>query len=152
MARLIALIIRMSEKLGVRHVGLLVARVSVGLLFMSTGLGKVKDIAKVTAFFTDLKIPAPGVNAVVASYTELIGGTLLVVGLGSRLAAIPLMVTMVIALLTAKADDIHGIFDLVDTLEWTLLVILLVVATVGPGGISLDTFVKRWWTKRTQGT
>src|SRR5205814_1111336 len=36
---------------------LLVARLTVGVLFVSTGWGKVNNLAKVTEFFVELKIP-----------------------------------------------------------------------------------------------
>jgi len=57
---------------------LLLGRLAVGLLFMSTGWGKVHDLEKVTHFFEQLGIPAPGFNAVLVGYSELICGTLLV--------------------------------------------------------------------------
>ena len=116
----------------------LLARLSVGLLFMSTGWGKVHDLAKVTDFFTHLGIPAPCFNAVLVCYSELICGSLLVLGLLTRLATIPLMVSMVIAILTAKWSDLHGVFDLVGFDEFTYLCMLVVVAVIGPGRVSLD--------------
>ena len=116
----------------------LLGRLAVGLLFVSTGWGKVHDIAKVTQFFVTLHIPMPGLNAVVVSYTELIGGSLLVVGLFTRLAALPLLVSMVVAILTAKIGDLHGIFDLVGFDEFTYLIVLAMIAIVGPGAVSLD--------------
>src|SRR5580658_7192304 len=100
---------------------LLVARLTVGIEFVSTGWGKVHNLAKVTAFFGELGIPAPGFNATLASFTELICGSLLVVGLASRLAACPLVVTMIVAIITAKKDDLHGVTDLVGFVEWTYL-------------------------------
>jgi putative oxidoreductase len=120
---------------------LLIARLTVGVLFVSTGWGKVHNLAKVTEFFTELHIPAPAFNATLASVTELVCGALLVVGLASRLAALPLVVTMIVALLTAKLDEIHGLPDLFGEVEWTYIAILLVVATAGPGKASLDALV-----------
>ena len=64
-------------------VALLAGRFAVGLLFVSTGWGKVHSLDKVTAFFTDLGIPAPGLNAHVVSFVELVGGALLVIGLNA---------------------------------------------------------------------
>lgn len=116
----------------------LLGRLAVGLLFMSTGWGKAQDIPKVTHFFETLHIPAPGLNAVVVAYSELIGGSLLVLGLCTRLATIPLMVSMIVAILTAKRGDLHGIFDLVGFDEFTYLVVLAMIAIIGPGAISLD--------------
>jgi putative oxidoreductase len=120
---------------------LLIARLTVGVLFVSTGWGKVHDLAKVTEYFAHLHIPAPAFNATLASFTELICGALLVVGLASRLAALPLVVTMIVALLTAKLDEIQGLPDLFGEVEWTYIALLLVVATAGPGKASLDTLV-----------
>jgi aquaporin Z len=120
---------------------LLIARLTVGVLFVSTGWGKVHNLAKVTAFFTELHIPAPAFNATLASFTELICGALLVVGLASRLAALPLVVTMIVALLTAKLDEIHGLPDLFGEVEWAYIALLLVIATAGPGKASLDVLV-----------
>ncbi len=125
-------------------VALLVARLTIGLEFVSTGWGKVHHLDKVTAFFADdLHIPMPGFNAVLASYTELLCGTALVLGIASRLSAIPLVVTMVVALLTAKAHEIMGVTDLVGELEWTYVAILLVIVSLGPGPVSVDGLISR---------
>jgi putative oxidoreductase len=117
---------------------LLLARITLGVLFVSTGWGKVHNLEKVTAFFGELRIPAPAFNATLASYTELVCGALLVVGLASRVAALPLVVTMAVAILTAKLDDIHNLPDLFGQVEWTYLVLLLLIAAFGPGKASLD--------------
>jgi len=123
----------------------LLGRLSVGLLFMSTGWGKVHSLDKVTKFFVTLGIPAPGLNAVVVGYSELFCGALLVVGLCTRLATVPLIVSMVVAILTAKLGDIHGVFDLVGADEFTYLCVLVMLALIGPGKVSLDAlWVKSW--------
>ena len=57
------------------------ARLTLGVVFMGTGWGKLHNLEKVTGFFTELGIPAPGFNAVLASSAELICGTLLLCGL-----------------------------------------------------------------------
>jgi putative oxidoreductase len=116
----------------------LVARITLGVLFTSTGWGKVHSLAKVTAFFTELGIPLPGLQAHVVSFVELIGGVLLVIGLASRFAAVPLMVSMLVAILTAQREQVHGLPDLFGLVEWTYLVLLLWVAIAGPGKVSLD--------------
>jgi putative oxidoreductase len=116
----------------------LVGRLAVGLLFLSTGWGKVHSLDKVTHFFETLHIPAPGLNAVVVGYSELICGGLLVLGLATRLATFPLMVSMIVAILTAKLDDLHGLFDLVGFDEFTYLCVLVMIAVIGPGSVSLD--------------
>jgi putative oxidoreductase len=130
----------------------LLARVTLGALFVSTGWGKVHSLAKVTAFFSDLGIPAPGLNAHVVSFVELVGGALLLVGLASRLAAIPLMVSMLVAILTAQREQVHGLPDLFGLVEWTYFALLLWVALAGPGKASLDHFLFRRAPKATAPT
>jgi putative oxidoreductase len=121
----------------------LLARITLGVLFASTGWGKVHNLEKVTGFFVELGIPMPGLNAVVVSWSELVCGALLVVGLGSRLATIPLLVSMAVALVTAKASEIHGLADLFGTVEFTYLALLVYVAVCGPGPVALDHLVAR---------
>jgi putative oxidoreductase len=76
---------------------LLVVRLYWGWQFFQTGYGKLTNIAKPIAFFTDLGIPFPTVNAYFVSSLECVGGALLFVGLGSRLLALPLTIDMVVA-------------------------------------------------------
>ena len=121
----------------------LVARITLGVLFISTGWGKVHDLQKVTGFFAGLGIPLPHLNAVMVSFVELIGGTLLLIGLASRLAALPLIASMAVAILTAQREQVHGLPDLFGLVEWTYLALLLWVAFAGPGKISLDHLLAR---------
>src|SRR5271166_4729069 len=76
---------------------LLAVRLYWGWQFMQTGWGKLSDIGKVVKFFTTLGIPAPALNAYFVSTLELGGGLLLILGLGSRLIALPLAVDMIVA-------------------------------------------------------
>jgi len=122
---------------------LVVARLTVGVLFVSTGWGKVNNLAKITEYFTELGIPMPGFNAVLASYTELVCGFLLVIGLASRLASVPLVITMAVAILTAKKSELHSVPDLFGFVEWTYLAIMLVIFALGPGKIALDALVEK---------
>ncbi len=110
---------------------------------MSTGWGKVHNLDKVTAFFTSLGIPAPGFHAVLVGYSELLCGTALVLGLLTRLATVPLVVSMIVAILTAKRPDLHGLFDLVGFDEFTYLVVLVMIAILGPGAVSADAVLVR---------
>jgi len=130
----------------------LIGRFGVGLLFLSTGWGKAHSLDKVTQFFVTLHIPAPGLNAVVVAYSELICGALLVVGLATRLATMPLIVSMIVAILTAKLGDIHGLFDLVGADEFTYLCVLIMLALIGPGKVSLDRILSNslGWSSKDQ--
>ena len=122
----------------------LLGRVTLGVLFMSTGWGKVHNLDKVAGFFTELGIPAPAFQATLVSYVELIGGALLLVGLLADFAAIPLIISMLVAIVTAKRNEVHGLPDLFGLVEWTYCVLLVWVALAGPGRMSLDYY----WLKR----
>jgi putative oxidoreductase len=119
----------------------LLARLVVGVVFASSGWGKVHNLEKVTAFFTELHIPAPAFQAVFVSYVELVCGSLLLVGLASRLVAIPLIISMLVAIVTAKAQDIHGVSDLFGTVEFTYVALMAWIVIAGPGRVSLDRFL-----------
>ncbi len=116
----------------------LLARLTVGYVFIESGWGKVHNLENVTAYFMELGIPAAAFQAVFVSYTELICGTLVLWGLLTRLAAVPLIGTMIVALITAKAEDISGVSDLVGTIEFLYVVLLSYLALAGPGSVALD--------------
>ena len=115
----------------------LMARITLGILFISTGWGKVHNLDNVTAFFTELRIPGPAFQATLVSYVELIGGALILVGLYTELAAIPLIISMFVAIVTAKRSEVHGLPDLFGLVEWTYLVLLAWLAIAGPGKVAL---------------
>ncbi|MFO0737176.1 MAG: DoxX family protein [Labilithrix sp.] len=121
-----------------KPLALLLGRLAVGLVFLSTGWGKVHNVDKVTQFFTELHIPAPGFHAVLVGWSELLCGAAIVLGVLTRLATIPLIVSMIVAILTAKRADLHGVFDLVGFEEFTYLVMLVMIAILGPGNWAVD--------------
>ena len=129
---------------GLDWLATLLGRVTLGVLFMSTGWGKVHNLDKVAGFFTELGIPAPAFQATLVSYVELIGGALLLVGLLAEFAAVPLIISMFVAIITAKRHEVHGLPDLFGLVEWTYLVLLVWVALAGAGRMSLDYY----WLKR----
>src|SRR5579863_2065523 len=126
---------------------LLAVRLYWGWQFMQTGWGKLTDIGKVIHFFTDLGIPAPVLNAYFVSALEFGGGLLLLVGLGSRLIALPLVIDMLVAYITADREALFSIISDPDKFTaaapFTFLVASLLVLIFGPGQFSLDVLVTR---------
>lgn len=127
-----------------RWLPLLLTRLTVGVVFLQSGWGKLHSLEKVTDFFTSLKIPAPAFQAHLVATTEFVGGILMLAGLLSRVAAVPLTITMVVAILTAKTDDLKDWGDLFGFNEFAYLVFFVVVAVLGPGAVSLDALILRW--------
>src|SRR4029077_6052517 len=114
---------------------------------MQAGWGKLHDIGKVIGFFTDLRIPAPGLNAYFVSALEFGGGLLLGFGLGSRLLALLLAVDMIVAYIMADREALFSIISNPDKFTsaapYTFLFASLLVLIFGPGRFSLDTLLTR---------
>jgi putative oxidoreductase len=121
---------------------LLAVRLYWGWQFMQTGWGKLTDIGKVANFFSTLGIPAPMLNAYFISALEWGGGLLLILGLGSRLIALPLTIDMLVAYVTADHEALFSIISNPDKFTgaapYTFLIASLLVLTFGPGKASLD--------------
>jgi putative oxidoreductase len=118
-------------------------RRTIGVIFLGTGWGKLHNLQKVTEFFVQLHIPAPGFNAALVATTELVCGALILLGLIARLAAIPLIITMCVAIATAKGGDIEGLRDLLGLQEFDYIVLLVWIAIAGAGALSLDRLFSR---------
>jgi putative oxidoreductase len=121
----------------------LLGRVSVGMVFLVSGWGKLHNLPKVIEFFGRLGIPAPHLQAPFVASTELFCGALLIVGLGTRLASLPLIGTMVVAIATAKRSDISELSDLLGMSEFLMIVVLVWLVVSGPGAVALDRWASR---------
>ena len=121
---------------------LLVLRLYWGWSFFQTGLGKLKHLERTTEFFATLSLPLPKVNAALAGTTEAVGGLLLLVGLCSRLAALPLIFTMVVAYATAERDAVAALFSdpekFTGAAPFLFLLVAVVVFAFGAGRYSVD--------------
>lgn len=116
-------------------------RVSLGLLFLETGWGKLHDINKVVNYFGELGIPGPEFTARLVATTEFSCGSLLLLGLATRLAALPLLISMSVAIMTAKREQMESFTDLVMFPEYLFVLLLLWISISGPGPIALDRIV-----------
>jgi putative oxidoreductase len=122
----------------------LLARVVIGVVFTHSGLGKWQHLDGVTKFFASLGIPYPEFQAPFVASVELGCGALVLLGLGTRLAAIPLIGTMVVALATALAPKITGLNALFGLAEFLYIALLVQLIVGGAGALSLD----RWLVNR----
>lgn len=131
---------------------LLLIRVYWGWQFLQSGIGKFNHIEKVISFFTDLGIPAPTLNAYFNASLETIGGLLLILGLASRLIAVPLTINMIVAYITADREALTSFFSepakFFAADPFPFLLVSLLVLLFGPGKLSLDTLILMWRKKR----
>src|SRR5262249_417997 len=85
----------------------LIVRLSVGIEFVGSGLGQFGNVPGFVQFFRPLGIPFPEVQAPFVASVELVCGTLLIVGLATRPAALMLCGVMTVAIITAAAPEHH---------------------------------------------
>lgn len=130
-------------------VGLL-ARLVPAVVFWQSGRTKVEGLAiRDTTYFLfqeEYRVPIipPDVAAVVATIAEHVFPVLLVIGLASRFSALALLfMTLVIqTFVYPEAYLTHGL--------WA--VAFLTVIAHGPGAVSIDHLVRRWYERRRTGS
>lgn len=120
-----------------RDLAFLSLRLILGAVFIYHGSQKLfgafagPGLEGFAAYLTQLGVPAPGLNALLASSAEFFGGLALLTGIAAQLAVVPLIITMLVATLTA-----HSGFNVTTGgSEYTLVlaVAALVIGLVGPG-------------------
>jgi putative oxidoreductase len=89
--------------------GLLLLRLFLAPIFISAGLNKLASFSSTVEWFANpdwgLGLPFPEVMATLAMLSELVGGFLLLFGLATRYIAVPLMVTMLVAIFAVHSDN-----------------------------------------------
>lgn len=123
--------------------GPLLVRVVIGVAFVVTGWGKLHNLDKVTEYFASLHIPLPGPQAAMVATIEFAGGVMLILGLGTRVAAALLIGVMAVATLTAKLPEAESLIDLASSIELTYLAIFVWLVLAGGGKASLDRVIAR---------
>jgi putative oxidoreductase len=127
----------------------LVVRVSVGIEFFGSGLGKLGKLPGFIQYFRSLGIPFPELQAPFVAGVELTCGTLILLGLFTRPAALMLCGVMSVAIVTAAVPERkigaswHGLLEFFYLPEWGLLLLLAWLVIAGPGRASLDALISR---------
>jgi len=119
---------------------LLLMRLSVGVLMLSHGIGKFQNLfgSEPIQFSDPLGLGATA-SLAFAVFAEVFCSILLIIGLGTRFAAIPLFITMMVATFVIHIND--GF----DKQEFPILyaVIYFTLAIIGPGRYSLDSSISK---------
>ena len=108
MASIVDWLIEWPERTA-RHLGWLpplAARITVGWVFMWSGWAKLNNLPQMIENFIGWGIPFPYVMTPFVSGVEFFGGLLLLLGLFTRIAAVPLVIVMIVAIISAKWDQI----------------------------------------------
>ena len=123
--------------------GPLVVRLVVGYVFMLTGWGKLNNLPQMIQNFTEWGIPFPNFLTPFVSGVEFFGGILLILGLFTRIPAAMLAVVMLVAIKSAKWENVDSLETLLGFEEMTYFAAFLWLAIAGPGAVSLDRLLLR---------
>lgn len=117
-------------------------RLLVGGVFFSEGIQKFLFPALGVGRFTTIGLPAPDVLAPFVGIVEIVCGALVLVGLFTRLASIPLIITISVAIVTTKIPiwTAKGWWPMahVARTDYCMLLGGLFLLLVGAGPWSLD--------------
>jgi len=125
----------------------LFARITVGWVFLWSGWGKLHNLPQVTENFIGWGIPFPHLLTPFVSGVEFFGGLFLLLGLLTRISAGALGVTMIVAIRAAKWADVDSLETLLGFDEFEYLALFLWLAIAGPGIVSIDYWLERWFAR-----
>jgi putative oxidoreductase len=126
------------------NISLLLLRCTVGLILFAAGAGKVFGwfggfgLQATLGYYSTSGIPS--FWAYVSSFTELIGGFLLIIGFLTRPAALALSINMLVAVIVTGTK---GFFTGGAAYPFTLMICSLVILLTGPMAYSLDALFSR---------
>jgi putative oxidoreductase len=116
-------------------------RLAVGFTFLVAGSRKLLDLGGGAGFFGSVGIPMPEALFPFVAVMEVLCGFLVLIGLFTRIAAIPLAIIMIVALVTTKLPrlpDGFGDFLNASRLDVTMLLCAVYLIWVGAGRWSVD--------------
>jgi putative oxidoreductase len=116
------------------HIWLLLLRIAVSLMMLTHGYPKVTKLFSGSAEFADPFGLGPVISLIMVVFAEVVCSFFLIIGLGTRLATLPLLFTMATAVFIIHAD--HAF----QKQEFPLLYALIyfTILLLGPGKYSID--------------
>lgn len=118
-------------------------RLLVGAVFLSEGIQKFLFPETLgVGRFARIGIPAPEITAPFVGVFEIACGTLVLLGLLTRLAALPLIIVMLVAITSTKIPILleRGFWEMAHEgrTDWSMLLGSLFLLRIGAGAWSLD--------------
>lgn len=120
--------------------GLLLARLTLALVFIIHGWIKLHNLEGTGFAFAKLHIPLPQIMAYIVAVVQFGGGIALVIGILTRLTTSLLIITMAVAVFVANLPK-----GFVDGYEYPLVLLLfsLSLFLTGPGEWTIKKFLKK---------
>jgi putative oxidoreductase len=141
---------KLIELVPVSAGSIILVRIAVGLIFATQGFLKYADPNMGVNRFARIGFPAPLFTAQFVGAFEMICGSLVLLGLWTRISVIPLLIVISTALATTKIPELHrpnqGFWYMVSDAraDFAMLCCLLFLIMAGPGSWSVD----RLWSRQ----
>lgn len=127
----------------IRGIPPLIIRLALAYGFYMPAKLKWSDIGSTIEWFTGMGLPAPAFSAYLVTFTEVTGVIFLILGLGTRIIAIPLMITMLVAIRTVHWANGFEAGNNGFEIPLYYLLMLLVLFIYGAGRFSLDRIIDK---------
>jgi putative oxidoreductase len=118
-------------------IALLITRIGIALLMFTHGVPKISGLFQSPVRFMDFLGLGPAVSLSLALFAEVVCSVLVLLGLGTRLAVIPLSITMIIAAFHVHIDDPFAKQEM--SLHFLLVYVVLFI--LGSGKYSIDSLL-----------
>ena len=121
----------------------IIIRLIVGIVFLSEGIQKfLFPIKRGAGRFEEIGLPCPDFLGSFVGTFEILCGILILIGLFSRLASIPTLIIMIVALATTKSEILanDGFWQMMHAsrTDWAMLLGSLFLIIKGGGKWSID--------------
>ncbi|MBN2175232.1 MAG: DoxX family protein [Bacteroidales bacterium] len=126
-----------------QDIPLVLLRIILAYGFYMPATMKWGNISGIIEWFDGMSIPMPTLNAYLAATTEMAAVILLPLGLATRIISIPLMFTMVVAIVTVHWGNGFNAGDNGFEIPLYYLLMLIILLFNGAGKFSIDYMIKR---------
>ncbi len=121
------------------NIALLILRVGAAVLLIPHGYNKLKGFDQIQHKFINFLGLGSQVSLSLAIFAELFCSLFIILGLFTRLAAVPIVITLAVAVAKGQNMDIFGKGELPSLFFLVFVAILL----VGPGRVSIDGLMRK---------
>ncbi len=130
------------------HKTTILIRFIVGMVFLSEGIQKfLFPTLRGAGRFDKIGLPEPEFLGTFVGVFEVFCGLLMLLGLLTRLAAIPLIIIMIVAIITTKTEILRekGFWEMLhgSRTDWAMLLGSIFLLISGSGKWSLDSVLKK---------